>query len=523
MRSPVLLLLRLLAAIAVGSASSAWAAERPNIVYILLDDLGYGDFRCYNPEGKIPTPRVDALAGQGMIFRDAHSPSSVCTPTRYGLLTGRYAWRTPLQVSVLGGLSQPLIEPGRLTVGEMLRQQGYHTACVGKWHLGLGWQPAPGKTLPKLALETPAQSHDADFSKPIRHGPLQCGFDEFYGISGTLDMVPYTYIRNDRVTVLPIGDHSYPMMQGVAGRNTRPGPAAPGFDPALVMGEFTKEAIEYLRRRAPDARAGKPFFLFLAHASPHTPIIPEEGWRGKAGLNPYADFVAQNDRQIGDVLDALHELQLAENTLVILASDNGCSPEADFDVLQKAGHFPSGPWRGMKADIYEGGHRVPLIVRWPGVVKPGTESRQLVSLTDFMATMAQVLEVQTPPAAAVDSISFLPALKGENSPSARGNVVHHSIDGSFGIREGDWKLALCPGSGGWSSPRLGIDNLSGMPVIQLFNLKDDPQEKQNLQQDHKETAQKLYDLLRKQVADGRSTPGPAQTNDAPINLWKFLR
>lgn len=515
--------LTILVALLLTGFSASVDAARPNVVFILLDDLGYGDFQCYNPQGKIPTPHVNELAQQGMMFRDAHSPSAVCTPTRYALLTGRYAWRTRLQVSVLGGLSQPLIEPDRLTVGKFLQQQGYHTACIGKWHLGMGWQAPPGRTLPELTIETPAQSQWPTYDAPIQRGPTTNGFDEFFGISGTLDMVPYAYIRNDRVTSLPTGVHSWPMVLKEPGRDTRPGPAAAGFDPVRVMADTTREATEYLQRRASQARAGDPFFLYLAYASPHTPILPEETWRGKTGINPYADFVAQNDAAIGAVLKKLDELVLTKDTLVILASDNGCSPEANFEQLEKAGHHPSAPWRGMKADIFEGGHRVPCIARWPSVIAPGTTSDQLVNLSDFMATMAEIVNVPMPAESAVDSISFLPALKGEKRTNLRADAIHHSIDGSFAIRQGDWKLCICPGSGGWSSPRLGIDDLSGQPAVQLFNLKDDPQEKVNRIRDEEPRAQELFKLLTQQVQQGRSTPGPAQQNAVDVNLWKFMR
>ena len=500
---------------------AAAAAEKPNMVVILADDLGYGDVKCFNAEGKIPTPNLDKIAAAGMIFTDAHSGSAVCSPTRYGLMTGRYAWRSKLQSGVLGGVSPRLIEPGRATVASLLHEQGYHTGCVGKWHLGMDWVVKPGKSVTELNIETPEQVHNVEYDRPIKNGPTSVGFDWYFGISASLDMVPYTYIENDHVTKNPTEEKNFPLMLGRETEGmTRKGPAAPGFDAGNVLPDLTARAIDYIDQRAADAKQGKPFFLYLALASPHTPILPQSDFQGKSELNPYGDFVMQTDRAIGDIVKALDKHGLADNTLLIVTSDNGCSPQAKFPELLKKGHNPSFIFRGTKADIYEGGHRVPFLVRWPGHVQAGSKSDRLLCLTDVLATCAAVVGAKVPDTAAEDSVRFLPALRGQADTRHDIAVVHHSINGSFAIREGNWKLALCPGSGGWSAPRPGVHDTSKMPLVQLFNLADDIGEKTNLQDKHPEIVERLTKLLEKYVGDGRSTPGPGQKNTVDVDIWK---
>jgi arylsulfatase A len=503
---------------AFSSHSVAAADLRPNIVVILCDDLGYGDVGCLNPEGKITTPQLDAIARVGMVFTDAHSGSSVCSPTRYGLLTGRYAWRTKLQRHVLGGLSPRLIEPGRATVASMLKERGYHTACVGKWHLGLDWVVKPGKAISPLSIETAAQVHNVDYSQPFGGGPLTVGFDEFFGISGSLDMVPYTFLRNDRVTVLPTVEKSFSLMHGRPERPTRLGPAAPEFEAEQVLPTLTAEAVKIVRERGAEAKAGKPFFLYLPLASPHTPIAPTAEWLGKSGLNPYADFVMQTDACIGEVIDEIDRQGIAENTLVIVTSDNGCSPEAKFDELAARGHDPSYRFRGLKADIFDGGHRVPFLVRWPAQVKAGSTSKQLVCLTDLFATFAEIVGTKVQDDAAEDSFSFLPALRREASNWPRRSIVHHSINGSFAIRDANWKLALCGDSGGWSDPRPGAPQTTALPLVQLYDLDNDIGEERNVAGEKPDLVQRLTDLLEKSVKQGRSTPGPRQSNAVEIDV-----
>lgn len=513
-----------LAAIVVAGHARGQAAPgsprpwgRPNIVLVLADDLGYGDVRCNNPQGKIPTPQMDRLAAEGMRFTDAHSSSSVCTPSRYSLLTGRYCWRTRLASGVLGGLSPPLIEPSRLTVAQLLQQHGYRTACVGKWHLGMQWGRKAGTAPFGDDIERGPEGWQVDYSRPITGGPNAAGFEYYFGISASLDMVPYTFIENDRVTVIPTVEKAFAMMPGKPSR-TRPGPGAADFEAVNVLPTLTRKAVEYIHRHAGDARQGKPFFLYLALASPHTPIVPSPAWQGKSGLNPYADFVMETDACIGQVLHGLEADGLADNTLILVTSDNGCSPQADFPALLAKGHNPSYVFRGAKADIFEGGHRVPLLVRWPGRVAAGSTCDQLVGLVDVLATCADLLGVRLPAGAGEDSVSFLPALLGTAKGPLREALVHHSINGSFAIRQGRWKLALCPDSGGWSAPRPGTAQARKLPSVQLYDLAADIGEQTNLQDRHPEMVARLRDLLEKYIAEGRSTPGPPQLNDRQIRI-----
>jgi arylsulfatase A-like enzyme len=346
------------------------AAEpmRPNILYILCDDLGYGDVRALNPDrGKIATPNIDRLAARGMVFTDAHSSSSVCTPTRYGILTGRYCWRTRLQSYVLEGTSPHLIAPDRLTVAKLLRRHGYATACIGKWHLGMDFAHKP-----RVDRTKTGEGLDIDYDKPIANGPNVAGLDYYFGISASADMPPYTFIENDRVTVVPTVEKTW----------VRKGAAAADFEAADLLPALTRKAAAYLDQRAAAARMGKPFFLYLALTSPHTPILPTREWQGKSGLNAYGDFVMQTDAAVGEVVAALEKNGLAENTLVIFTSDNGCSPAAGIDELERKGHFPSAVYRGYKADIWDGGHRIPFIACWPG----GRSNHTRLAISSFAST-----------------------------------------------------------------------------------------------------------------------------------------
>ncbi|HUY33703.1 MAG TPA: sulfatase-like hydrolase/transferase [Pirellulales bacterium] len=504
-------------------ARAAEPTQKPNIVYILADDLGYGDVRCLNPDGKIATPNMDRLAAAGMIFTDAHSGSSVCTPSRYGILTGRYAWRSRLQQGVQGGHSPRLIEPGRLTVAALLKQHGYHTAAFGKWHLGMNWPLKPAAPKFGDGIENGADGWNVDFTRAIAEGPNSVGFDHYFGISASLDMVPYTFIENDRVTIVPTVDKQFPMMLGREGGATRKGPAAADFEAIDVLPTLTAKAVESIGRRAAEANSGRPFFLYLPLASPHTPIAPTGSWRGKSAINPYADFVMQTDAALGEVIEALDRHGLAENTLVIFTSDNGCSPMAKFDELLAQGHNPNDVFRGHKADIFEGGHRVPFIVRWPTKVKPGTKSDQTICLTDLMATCAELLGAKLPDDAGEDSVSLLPALLGQAVAPLREAVVHHSVNGSFAIRQGKWKLALCPDSGGWSKPTPGSVEASELPAVQLYDLAADIGERNNVQGEHPQVVARLTKLLERYVAEGRSTPGSRRKNTRQVDIGRAVK
>jgi arylsulfatase A-like enzyme len=504
--------LSLLALLAL--ASPTFAADAPNIVVILADDLGYGDVKAFNPDSKIPTPNLDALAKAGARFTDAHSPSAVCSPTRYGLMTGRYAWRSKLKNGVLGGLSPRLIEADRVTVAQLLKDSGYHTACVGKWHLGMDWQLKPGKQVTELSIEPREQVFNVEYDKPIKNGPNAVGFDYYFGISASLDMVPYTFIENDKVVVNPTEDRDLAMFAGKPAR-TRKGPAAPGFEAADVLPQLRDRATAYI---ADQARKKTPFFLYMPLTTPHTPVAPSKDWAGKSKLNAYADFVMETDAVVGDVLAALKKSGIEDDTLVIFTSDNGCSPQADFPALLKFGHNPSHHFRGTKADVFEGGHRVPFIVRWPGKVKAGTEVKALACHTDIFATCASAAGAKYGDDAAEDSVNLLRAL-GLRTGAPREGLVVHSVNGSFGVREGKWKLCLCAGSGGWSAPKPGKDEV-GLPHTQLYDLDADIGEKANLHDKHPDVVKRLTEQLQKWIDDGRSTPGKPQKNTTPVVIRK---
>ena len=475
-------------------------ASKPNIVYILADDMGYGDVQCLNKDGKIATPNMDRLAAGGMAFTDAHSGSAVCTPTRYGVLTGRYAWRTRLARGVLLGYSRHLIDPARMTVAGLLKANGYHTAGIGKWHLGMDLPTTDGK-------EAAGDGSNVDFAAPIANSPLAVGFDYYYGISASLDMPPYVYVHNDRFVSVPTATRTY----------IRKGLATEDFQAVDVLPAITAKAVEYIDRRAA-AEADKPFFLYMPLNAPHTPIAPTKEFQGASGLNAYGDFVMQVDDTVGQVLAALDRHGLAENTLVIMTSDNGCSPQANFPELAAKGHHPSYVFRGYKADIFEGGHRIPFIARWPGHVKPGTTRDQTICLTDLLATCAAIVGATLPDAAGEDSVNLLPVLTGADDGPLREATVHHSAQGAFSIRQGKWKLELCPGSGGWSDPKPGSKEEEGLPGVQLYDLTSDISERRNLQSEHPDVVARLTRLLQSYVDKGRSTPGAPQKNDREVGI-----
>lgn len=475
--------------------------RKPNIVYILADDMGYGDLSCLNPDSKIRTPHLDRLAEGGMRFTDAHSSSAVCTPSRYSILTGRYNWRSELKSGVLFGYNQALVEEGRLTVGGYLQQQGYTTACIGKWHLGWTWPCRSG------------DPEDVDFSQPIAAGPTTRGFDHFYGIVASLDMPPYVYVEDDRATAVP--DRT---TEGTGKRFWRQGPTAPDFVHEEVLPRFTEKACAFIERQA---RADNPFFLYLPLPSPHTPILPTARFQGKSGTNEYGDFCLLTDWCVGAVMETLAAAGVAENTILVFTSDNGCSPMADFAELAACGHHPSYIFRGHKADIYEGGHRIPLLVRWPDRIASGAVCDDTVCLCDLFATLADLFETPLPDTAGEDSVSNLPLwLATPGAAPVREATVHHSINGSFSIRQGRWKLEFCPGSGGWSSPKPG-EETAGLPPLQLYDLEADIGERQNCQAEHPEVVAELTALMTRYVRNGRSTPGTPQPNTGP-RYWPQL-
>ena len=468
--------------------STGYAQENPNIVYIICDDLGYGDIQCLNPEnGKIKTPNADQLAKQGMIFRDAHSGSSVCTPTRYGIMTGRYAWRTKLQKGVVTGFAPDLIVNNRPTVASFLKSNGYDTAIIGKWHLNFQYlNPETGKAYTQKKHKSPP------VGAKIPDGPVHRGFDYFHGFHHARNME--AVIENDTVI-----EH----------------------DPTInMLPRLTKKCVEYIDDRGTGDNSGNPFFLYVPLGSPHTPIVPTPEWQGKSGLGKYGDFVMQTDNVVGEVTKALARNGFADNTMVIFTSDNGCSKAAGIQELAKQGHIVSAHLRGSKADIWDGGHRIPFIVRWPGKVQPGTTCDQLICLTDLFTTVGEIIGKPVPSTSCEDSVSFLPALKGKAIQSSRHGVVHHSFSGHFAYRTGKWKLILAKASGGWSSPKENQAKASD-PKAQLYDMAADVGEKNNLYRSRPEIADRLLAELTTCVINGRSTDGPESKNDVDgIVLWK---
>jgi arylsulfatase A-like enzyme len=477
---------RVLVVFWISAMAGAWAERLPNIVYVICDDLGYGDIQGLNPgRGKIPTPNVDRLISEGMVFTDAHSGSSVCTPTRYGVITGRYAWRTHLQRGVLTH-DAALIANERMTVAELLKQAGYTTGAIGKWHLGITYTDANGTP---IKVSGSKKRYGAPVGSIAIGGPVDHGFDYYYGFSYARSM--RSIIENDRV----IADLELD-------RN---------------LAEMGSAAERYIEAHA---KKKGPFFLYIALGAPHTPIVPSAEWIGKSGMSEYCDFVMETDHTAGRIFSALEKNGIADDTLVIFTSDNGCSkgPAKAAQLIENHGHYPSAHLRGYKSDGWDGGHRVPFVVRWPARVKPGTVNGQLICLTSLMATCAELTRQELPAEAGEDSESILPLLldKKEQGQDA---VIHHSIAGRFAIRKGRWKLCVFPGSGGWSE-KDGSALKAGKPELQLYDMETDLGEQTNLAEQRPEKVQELLALLEEQVEKGRSTPGAAQGNDVPVDIYK---
>ena len=446
-------------------------AAHPNIVFILVDDMGYGDPGCYNPESKIPTPNIDALAREGMRFTDAHAPGPLCHMSRYGLLTGRY----PFRANVSRWRKQPLIEPGQVTIASLLKSQGYRTAMVGKWHLGF---------------------EEKGYDKPLRGGPVDRGFDSFFGIRASTDIPPYFYIRGNRAVTPPTGKIEANNSDGwspIQGAFWRAGGIAPDLNLKDVLPRFTDEAVKVIEDHAA-RKDDKPLMLYLAYPAPHTPWLPSKEFVGRSRAGMYGDFTVMVDAMIGRVLKALDQAGMTKETLVVFSSDNG--PvwfEAD---VKRLGHDASGGLRGMKADAWECGHRMPFIVRWPGRVKAGSLSRQTICFTDMLATFAGVVGAKLPPGAGPDSVDFSPVLLGrqpENQP-IREALVIRSGGGLMTIRMGDWKLIDGLGSGGFSKPRR-VKPGRGDPPGQLYNLANDLGETKNLYLQKPQVVQRLLKKL----------------------------
>ncbi|MBI1369952.1 MAG: sulfatase-like hydrolase/transferase [Planctomycetes bacterium] len=495
------------------AAMPAHAVEptpRPNIVIILADDLGYGDPHCNNPESKIPTPNIDKFAASGLRFTDGHSSSGVCSPSRYTLLTGRYHWRTRLTRGIVGLWENPLIAPDRMTLASMLKANGYTTGAIGKWHLGWDWPIEKGERSAFRQAAHNANPTDKDreiwkavFSRAIAGGPTTRGFDTYFG-TDVPNWPPYCFIENDHTLGIP--SDFLPPRQFEGHLASQQGPALKDWDFDAILPTLADRAEKFIVN---NAKARKPFFLYLPLTAPHTPLAVTPEWRGKSGMIPYSDFVMETDAIIGRVLAAIDASGEADQTLVILTSDNGCAPYIGVDRMEKMGHHASGPLRGYKGDAWEGGHRVPFIIRYPGVTKPGTVTHQLAEHADFMATFAEIVGYKLPPTAGEDSVSLLPILRGEDHP-VRDSAISQGLNGLFAIRKGDFKLILGKGSGGWSN---GVAKQPG----QLYHITDDIGETKNIYDTQPSIVTELKTLLAHQVESGRSTPGPDQPNDRNIS------
>lgn len=471
----------------------------PNIVFILADDLGYGDLKKFNKDAQIPTPNLSQLADEGLMCTNAHSASSVCTPSRYGILTGRYAFRSSLKKGVLGGYSPALVEEDRFTIADLLKNAGYTTAIVGKWHLGLDFKPADPS---KPAIQHKGNNADMsniDFNTPVLNGPNKVGFDYSYILPASLDMAPYLYLENGKCPNLPLA----PMEDHNSGRGIfwRGGYKANNFKIEQTLDHFTDKARQYIQQAAqtPD----KPFFLYVTLTAPHTPWLPAGPFKNRSNAGVYGDFVAHTDDAVGRILRCLDSLHITENTLVIFSSDNGADWKKK-DLEEYPRHRANYIFRGEKSDIWEGGHHIPLIIRWPGGVPGNSSSKEIVCLTDLMATFAGLTHQPLPDGAGPDSYNVWPLINGSGKV-ARPSIIHHSNEGMFAIRKGKWKFIDGNGSGGWS-PNKRDDNAAG----QLYDMENDESETTNVYDKYPEVVKELKELLELQKRQGFSVSSAGQ-------------
>lgn len=478
--------------------TTASERSRPNIVLILADDLGYGDLQCNNAEAQTSTPHLNQLSKEGLRFTDAHSGSAVCTPTRYGILTGRYAFRTRLKRGVLGGYSPMLIEDNRYTVADLLKKAGYHTGVIGKWHLGLDWKGQDVDDLRALGDSKRDLSPEGlDITADLTQGPNDLGFDYSYVIPASLDIAPYIYLENGKPTERTLID--------LVGNNNprgvfwRSGKASPNFKIENTLDNLAEKAQAFL---ADASKQKSPFFLYFPLTSPHTPWVPGKDFQGKSGAGIYGDFVGHTDHIVGMVLNTLQQLGLEENTLVIFTSDNGADWKPG-DIEKYPAHRANYIYRGEKSDIWEGGHRVPFLIRWPAAFKEARTVAQTLCLTDMLATFAGITKQKLPANSGQDSFDFSPLLTSKASSKViRQSTIHHSIDGMFAIRKGKWKYIEGQGSGGWSKDESATKNLTA----QLYNMEADPRETTNLVEQQPKIAAELKALLTRQREQGFSRP-----------------
>ena len=490
--------------------------KKPNIIYILADDLGIGDVSFYNENSKIQTPNIDQMGKEGMKFTDAHTTSAVCTPTRYGILTGRYNWRTPLKQFVTWGNSPSLIQKNRLTVAQLLKDNGYKTAILGKWHLGLNW------TMKNNSPEFDHYSKNSDrfnfknidYTQPLKFGPNDMGFDYSYIISASLNMPPYVYIENNKSTMVPTAISAQTKKQSPYATWIR-GAIADDFKHEEVLPNIVKKSISFIKE---NANKKEPFFMYVPLPSPHNPVLPIAPWKGKSEIkSPYADFVIMIDDLMGTIFETLKEQGIDENTIVVFTSDNGFATTNDLKTLRKEKHSPSYVYSGYKGSYLEGGHRVPFLVKWPEKIKPNSVSNATICTTDFIATCADIINYDFKDNEAEDSFSMMSLLTNEGD-YLRDATIHHDKDGVFGIRKGDWKLIVSPNSGITASGK-PKKYKKILPEEILYNLKKDIKEKNNVAVQFPEKVKELKELLIQQIKDGRSTPGKIQENDAITGEW----
>ena len=519
----------------------------PNIILILCDDLGYGDVSALNPYSKIKTKNIDQIVESGISFNDTHTSSAVCTPSRYSLLTGRYNFRSALKSGVNWGYSQPLIENERLTLAQMLKNSGYSTTMIGKWHLGLDWKTKSGKYVSQGGVINEKDiDPNIDFSSPVLGGPIQNGFEYFFGIPASLDMAPYVYLENDIATSIPTESNFQNFSANIDGLTIkqhdnknikgRPGPVDMMMKPDIVLKDITKRAVEIIDR---DFNKNSPSFLYFSLTAPHTPVSPSKDFIGKSGTkDQYLDFVLEVDDVVGQLLSAVKRTSNYDNTLIIFTSDNG--PESFMKLRQKEiEHYSAAQFRGCKRDNWEGGHRVPFLVQWPNEITPKSESNRMISLVDIFATISTITKNNYEDSTAEDSYDFSNVLLSKATPNfEREFLIHHSASGFFGIRNHEWKLLIHEGSGsednnksiysGELSSNQNSDDkqnydhkkvISSKGPIQLYNILNDEHEDNNLYLEHPDIVQELSTKFLEIIRNGRSTPGIIQSNFNEDNSW----
>ncbi|MBK1825613.1 sulfatase family protein [Haloferula rosea] len=475
-------------------------AAQPNIVILYADDLGYGDLGCYNPDSKIPTPHLDKLAASGMRFTDGHSSSGICTPSRYALLTGRHHWRD--FHGIVNALGKSVFKKDQLTLPQMLQEKGYATACIGKWHLGWDWDAIRKPGTPKKSID----HQHFDWSKPVPGGPLDHGFDHYFGDT-VINFPPYAWIEDDKLVTAPNTTLRKPAAETKEGNwECRPGPAMDDWDFYQVLPTLTKKAVRYVEGRKGNTQ---PFFLFVPFPSPHAPIIPNDEFDGTSKAGPYGDFVHQTDDSCGRILKALEESGHADNTIVIFTADNGPEYYA-FARDQKYDHWSPAPLRGLKRDIYEGGHHVPFLIRWPGLTKPGSVSPELISQVDFMATLAAAVGFELPDDSAHDSHDFLPYLRGNSETGPRDSMVHNTKKDHYAYRDGDW-LLIDAKTGYLRQAPKEWNEKHNQPkddgsAVELYNLAEDIGQKNNLATKHPERVAAMQKALSEDQKRGHTAP-----------------